>query len=201
MPRPRTLSVAAAGLLLAACATAWLPPPRDVLVQARQTRSYSARLRVWLRSPDLRARARVLLAFERPDQLRIEVPGPGGLRLLAVTRDGALVAVFPGERAYYAGSASAADLDALLGVPLTPAEVMDVLVGEPPTRVRDYRARWGSVFPREIRTVLPDGGRLRLVVEEPEGDRPIPSQAFLPPSVDGYRRLDAQEARRIWAGR
>lgn len=143
----------------------------------------------------------MLLAFERPDRLRIEVPGPGGLRLLAVTRAGDLVAVFPGERAYYAGAASAAELDALLGVPLTPEEVMDVLVGTPPARVRDYRARWGSLFPSEIRTLLPDGGRLRLVVEQPEGDRAIPSRAFEPPAVDGYRRLDADEARRIWEGR
>jgi hypothetical protein len=49
--------------------------------------------------PEVRGRSRVLLAFRRPDALRIEIPGPAGARLVAVVRAGRLTAVLPAERA------------------------------------------------------------------------------------------------------
>jgi hypothetical protein len=195
-------SPALAGLALlgAACATL-KPPPPEVAQRARATESYSASLKVSLRGPELRARTRVLLAFQRPDSLRIELPGPSGARLVAVTRAGSLAAVFPAERALFEGDATPATLEALLGVSLAPAEVMDLLVGVPSARVREYKARWGEALPREVDARLPDGARLKVTVEDPVTGAALPEQAFAQPPHEGYRRVDAAEARRLWSAR
>jgi len=190
-----------ATLALAGCATASLPPPRDVVQRATAGLSYSGRLRVTLKGPAVRGRTAVLLGFRRPDALRIEIPGPAGARLVAVARDEALTAVFPGERAVFRGEATAAGLEDLLGVPLSPAEVMDLLVGAPSPRVRDYRARWGPSLPRELQVTLPDGGRLKVTVESATLDPELPEAAFAEPLHDGYRVVDAAEARRLWGAR
>jgi hypothetical protein len=172
-----------------------------VALRARETPSYSARLRVSLKGPGLRARTPALVAFRRPDGLRIEVPGPAGPRLVAVARDGRLVAVFPGERAVYAGEARAAALEALLGVALEPGEVMDLLVGVPSSRLKRYRADWGPTLPRRIDATLPDGGRLKVTVDEAGSGASLPEAAFAEPRHDGYRTVAADEARSLWSGR
>jgi hypothetical protein len=188
-------------LVAGGCVTAGLPPPSDAAARAQATRSYSARLRVSLRAPEFRARSPVLVAFRRPDALRIEIPGPGGARLVAVTRQGALSAVFPAERAVFKGSASAAELDALLGVPLAPEEVMDLLLGVASPRMRRYETRWGPELPRRIDATLPDGGRLKVTVDEADRDVDLPAAAFDDPPHEGYRVVDAEEARAMWTGR
>ena len=193
--------LAAATLALAGCATAGLRPPSSVVERAAVARSYSGRLRVTLRGPDLRGRTAVLLGFRRPGALRIEIPGPAGARLLAVARDDELVAVFPSERAVFRGPATAAGLFDLLGIALSPAEVMDLLLGTPSPRVRDYRARWGPALPRELRATLPDGGRLKATVETATLDADLPEEAFAEPPHEGYRAIDAAEARRLWGAR
>ena len=193
-------ALAGLALLGAACATVSLPAP-EVAERARATETYSARLRVALRGPELRARTLVLLAFRRPDSLRIELPGPAGARLVAVARGGSLAAIFPGERAVFEGAATPEALEDLMGVSLSPAEIMDLLVGTPSGRVRDYTARWGAALPREIEARLPDGARLKVTVEEPETGAPLPERAFEPPPHDGYRQVDAAEARRLWSAR
>ena len=194
---PLALSV----LTLAGCATAALPPPAAVAERAAAARSYSARLRVTLRGPALRGRTAALLGFRRPGALRIEIPGPAGPRLVAVAREDVLTAVFPGERAVFRGEATAEGLEDLLGVALSPAEVMDLLLGSPSPRVRDYRARWGPSVPREIQATLPDGGRLKVAVESASIDPDLPDTAFLEPPHEGYRAVDAAEARRLWGAR
>jgi hypothetical protein len=146
-------------------------------------------------------RTQALVAFERPEALRLEVPGPGGLRLLAVTRAGTLVAVFPGEDAFYEGPAEPTELQALLGVALTPEELMDVLVGVGSPRLLSYRVRWGAAFPREIDARLPDGARLRLSLEGPQAGMALPEEAFEAPVHTGLRRVDASQARELWGGR
>jgi len=188
-------------LATVACATASLPPPANVAARARETPSYSARLRVSLKGPGLRARTPALVAFRRPDGLRIEVPGPAGPRLVAVARGGRLVAVFPAERAVYAGEARADQLEALLGVALEPSEVMDLLVGVPSPRLKRYRAAWGPALPRRVEATLPDGGTLKATIEDPETGAALPDAAFAEPPHDGYRSVDADEARSLWSGR
>ncbi len=198
MRRP---AVAALGLAAAACATAGLPPPAETVARARTASSYSASLRVSLKGPELRARTRALVAFQRPDGLRVEIPGPTGVRLIAVAHGGALTAVFPAERAVFEGAAEARDLEALLGVALTPAEVMDLLVGAPSPRLKRYDARWGPNLPRQIDATLPDGGRLKVTVDDAATDIALAAEAFAPPAHAGYRAVGAEEARSLWGAR
>jgi hypothetical protein len=195
-------ALTALGLLAAfGCAGRTLPPSPQVVDAARGASTYSARLRVSLRGPELRARTAALVAFERPDALRIEIPGPTGARLAAVVRDGRLVAVFPGDRAFFEGSATEGELESLLGIKLTPAEVMDVLVGSGSPRLRAYDVRWGPTLPREVKAVLPDGAQLTLRVEEAEAGLALPAQAFTVPPHAGYRALEREEARSLWSRR
>jgi hypothetical protein len=198
-PRPRP-ELAAALLLAAACATARLPPP-GVAESAAAAVSWSGSARVSVKGKDLRGRTRVLMAFRRPDALRIEIPGPAGARLVAVIRGGRLTAVLPAERAFLESPATAADLEALLGVALAPPELMDVLVGEAPPGLRDYRASWGETLPRRVQAVLADGTRLDARVDEAEKDVALPEAAFDPPPHPGYRPIGADEARRLLGGR
>jgi outer membrane lipoprotein-sorting protein len=197
----RRAAIAAALLALAGCATSGLPPPQAVLQRAAAASSYSGRLRVTLKGPELRGRTAVLVGFRRPGALRIEIPGPAGARLVAVAREAELVAVFPGERAVFRGQATAAGLEDLLGIALGPSEVMDLLVGTPSARVREYQVRWGPALPRELRATLPDGGRLKVTVEAATLDADVPDAAFLEPPHDGYRAIDAAEARKLWGAR
>jgi hypothetical protein len=177
------------------------PPDPEVARAAAQASSYSASLRVSLKGADLRGRAQALVAFQRPDRLRVEIPGPTGARLLAVARDGHLTAAFPSERAVYEGEATPEAFDALLGIALAPAEVIDLLVGQPSPRLTDYRAAWGPRAPREIQATLPDGARLTVKVEDPALEPSLPEAVFEPPAHAGYRSIDADEARRLWGRR
>jgi hypothetical protein len=206
MTRPRSsarsrAAVLSAALLATSCAAPLAVPPAGVVAQARAVPSYSARLSVSLRGRDLRARTRVLLGFRRPDALRIEIPGPSGARLVAVARGDRLWAVFPSERAAYSGAARAEELESLLGVALSPSEVMDLLTGAPSPRLRSYRARWGASLPRQIDAVLPDGARLKATVEDAEAPAALGEAAFAEPPHEGYRAIDAEEARSLWSAR
>jgi hypothetical protein len=200
--RRRLPEAAAAGLLLlaAACAKA-VPPSPAVAAEAAASLSYSASLRVSVEGRELRGRSRALVAFRRPDALRIEIPGPSGARLVAVVREGELTAVLPAERAVLRREATAAALEALLGVALAPAELMDVLVGVAPARSRSYAARWGARLPRRVAAVLEDGTRLEAAIEEADGGENVRPEAFDPPAHPGYRPIDAEEARRLLGGR
>ena len=196
-PRPE---LGAALLLSAACASATLPPP-GVAESAAAAGSWSGSARVSVSGKELRGRSRVLLAFRRPDAVRIEIPGPAGARLVAVIRGGRLTAVLPGERAVLESAAGAGDIEALLGVALSPGELMDVLVGVAPPGLRDYRASWGRTLPRRADAVLADGTRLVAKVDDAETGVLLPEAAFAPPPHEGYRAIDADEARRLLGGR
>lgn len=198
-PRPRP-ELAGALLLAAACATARLPPP-GVAERAAAAPTWSGSARVSVKGGDVRGRSRVVMAFRRPDGLRIEIPGPAGARLVAVVRDGRLTAVLPAERAVLESAATAADLEALLGVALAPEELMDVLVGKAPPGLRDFRVRWGETLPRRVEALLADGTRLVATVDEAEAGVELPDAAFGPPPHPGYRAIAAAEARRLLGGR
>ena len=197
--RPRPDAALAALLLSVACATATLPQP-GVAERARAAVSWSGSVRVSVKGQDVRGRSRVLMAFRRPEAVRIEIPGPAGARLVAVVRDGRLTAVLPSERAFLESAAGAADLEALLGVALTPGELMDVLVGVAPAGLRDYRAQWGEALPRRVEAVLADGTHLKATVDDAETGLDLPDSVFEPPPHEGHRRVDAAEARRLLTG-
>lgn len=187
-------------LIVSGCAKA-APPSPLVVQQAAALSAYSASLNVSVNGPRLRGRSRALVAFRRPDGLRIEIPGPSGARLLAVALGGRLTAVLPAERAVLEREARPQELEALLGVALAPAELMDLLVGVPPAGLRDYEARWGRRLPSRVKARLADGTRLVADVEDADGGEQVSPRAFEPPSHEGYRPIDADEARRLLGGR
>jgi hypothetical protein len=187
-------------LLVASCATARLPAP-GVAQKAQAADSWSGSLRVSVRGPDLRGRSHALVAFRRPDAMRIEIPGPSGPRLVAVARAGRLTAVLPADKARLESAAGPGDLEALLGVPLSPGELMDLLLGVPPQTARSYEADWGEALPRRVKTELADGTKLDARVDEAEADVELLAAAFDPPPCDGCRQIDANEARRLLGGR
>jgi outer membrane lipoprotein-sorting protein len=191
----------AAALLAAGCATAPALPPKPILEHAREAASYSGRLRVSVKGKSLKGRATALVGFRRPDALRIEIPGPTGLRLVAVTREGMITAVFPADRVVFRGTATPEAFESLLGLRLSPPEVMDLLVGTAPAQARSYQARWGTSLPRAVEATLADGTRLELVVEDAEAGAAIPPTAFDEPSTRGCRPISASEARGLWSGR
>jgi outer membrane lipoprotein-sorting protein len=184
--------------LFSGCATAARVPSPDVAERARDVSTYSASVRVDLRGPEIRGRARALLGFRRPDALRIELPGPTGPRLLVVASAGSLVAVFPAERAVFKAPATAFEMESLFGVALTPAELADLLVGKGPKHLVRYEVLWGATLPREVRATFPGGARLHARVEDAEMNPTLTLAAFQPPPHEGFRVVDAQEARRLW---
>ena len=131
--------------------------------------------------------------------MRLEIAGLAGARFVAVASGGALLAVFPAERAVFRSGAAADDMERLIGVALSPAQMMDALLGLAPPDVRAYQASWGPRLPRRIETTLRDGARLRLEVAGPEPDIALPAQAFDAPPHAGYRQVDAAEARSLWS--
>jgi len=170
--------------------------------RAHASPHYSAAVRISISGRGVRGRVSSLLAFRRPDRLFVEIPGPGGVRMQALAREGQLMALFPGEGAVYRGESSAEEFDALFGVPLAPADVMDLLVGAQPQRVASLRVWWGALWPERVEARLAGGGKLELRIEEPDGS-PVADRAFEFPAVDPalYRSIDAAEARRLWGGR
>lgn len=201
--RSRRRPELAVAVLLAAtagCAKA-VPPSPLVVQQAAALPAYSASLQVSVSGPRMRGRSRALVAFRRPDALRIEIPGTSGARLVAVARDGRLTAVIPAERAVLEREARPEELEALLGVALAPPELMDLLVGVAPAGLRDYDARWGPRLPRRIEARLADGTRLVAAIEDADGGEQVSARAFEPPPHAGYRSIDADEARRLLGGR
>jgi hypothetical protein len=173
----------------------------SVAERARGAASWSGSLRVSVSGRDLRGRSQALVAFRRPDAMRIEIPGPSGARLVAVARAGRLTAVLPADRARLESAAGSSDLEALLGVALAPAELMDLLLGVAPSATRHYEADWGETLPRRVRAELKDGTRLDARVDEAETDGELPAAAFDPPACAGCRPIDAAEARRLLGGR
>jgi hypothetical protein len=143
----------------------------------------------------------VLLAFRRPTPAHRDT-GTDGARLIAVARGERLWAVFPAERAVYEGAARATDLESLLGVALSPSEVMDLLTGVPSPRVRAYPRALGR---RAAAPDRRDAARRRAPQGHGRGrggarDHPGPA-AFTEPPHDGYRSVDADQARALWSAR
>jgi hypothetical protein len=141
------------------------------------------------------------MAFERPDRIRIEVPGAAGARLIVVARDGLLSVVFPQDRGIYEGPADPDVLEYLLGVGLAPDEFIDVLMGVEPRGLRDFAVGWGPQVPQRIRARLRDDAKLELLIENPRPGHALVAEVFDPPPHPGYRPLSLEEARGLWGER
>jgi hypothetical protein len=194
------LSAAAAAALLAGCA-AVTPPPREVQDRAASAETYAANLRVSVSGGALRGRTAALVGFERPDRLRIEIPGGVGPRLVLTAQRGRLVAVFPPERAFHQGAATPERAEAILGVGLSPEEIIDLLVGRPPQRLVSCRVRWGPLAPKRVEADLPRGGRLKISADDIELGRRFGASVFEEPPHPGYRELTEAEVRQLWGSR
>jgi hypothetical protein len=168
---------------------------------ARAAHSWSGSLRVSVSGKELRGRSRALVALRRPDALRLEIPGPAGARLVAVSRAGRLVAVLPAERARFESAAGAEDFEALIGVALAPGELMDLLLGIEPRAARRYEADWRGPLPRRVKAELADGTRLDARIDEADAHAVLPEAAFDPPPCASCRPIDAAEARRLLTAR
>jgi hypothetical protein len=194
------LSAASAAAFLAGCA-AVTPPPREVQDRAATAETYAANLRVSVSGGALRGRTAVLVGFERPDRLRIEIPGGVGPRLVLTARGGRLTAVFPPERAFHQGDATPERAEAILGVGLSPEEIMELLVGRPPQRLVACRVRWGPLAPSRVEADLPSGGRLKISADDIDLGRRFGPGVFEEPPHPGYRELTEAEVRQLWGSR
>jgi hypothetical protein len=185
-------------VLGARCAGRSAAPSPDVADAARVLTSYSANLAVKMGGRKHAPRSTVMVGFRRPDRLRIEMPGPGGARLILVARNDVVTAVFPKSRAVFEGKADRQVLGDITGVALAPTDVMDFLVGVQPPSVTEYSASWGPVLPKQVKGKLEDGTHLDVKVNEPSPGATLAERAFEPPPHERYRRIDAAEARELW---
>ena len=91
---------------------------------------YQAVARIRGRGPQGRFSASLLVAFERPDRLRVELLGPlGGSRWIAVVTGGEITVLFPSRREFLQERAVPEVLAALVGVRWGADEIMAVLSG------------------------------------------------------------------------
>jgi hypothetical protein len=79
MPRPRRTEAALALALLASgCAGSFHPPSPGAAAALQAAPTYSAAVRVSVGGAILRGHAGAIVAWRRPDALRVEIAGPGG---------------------------------------------------------------------------------------------------------------------------
>jgi len=119
------------------------------------------------------------LAASPPDRLRVEIAGPlGGTRILVAATGDRVLVLFPPTREYLDERNAAAAFDALLGVPLDTASLVDLIrLGEPDAC---------AAAPCEKRLPLPDG----LLVVTRQGDTITARPAPRDEDPQGFRALE-----------
>jgi hypothetical protein len=137
------------------------------------------------RGPEGGFDARLVLIFERPSRLRVELLGVlGGARWSAVASDGRIEVYFPGGKRYLDEPNVSDVVERLLGLRLEPREVMAILAGvglplEEVTVVRGGR-RGASSFlsigedPAETLEVSSDGQVVRAATSRYRVSYPTP---------------------------
>ncbi len=135
-------------------------------------RRYQAVIGIRGKGPDGRFSATLVIIFERPDRMRVELLGAfGSTRWVAVAGQGEIVVWFPGRRECLRDTRVEKVVGALLGLALGPSEVMAALSGTGvplgPLRDRPDRAIRRD---RTIQIEL-EGARIEL-----EGDQVISAQ-------------------------
>ncbi len=98
--------------------------------QGESVQRYQAVVRVRGKGPEGKFRATELIIFERPDRVRVELVATfGASRWIAVASAGEITVLFPRSREYLEESAVEDVVGALLGIRLSPLEVMAILAG------------------------------------------------------------------------
>ena len=194
--RPRPELAAAVLLLAVACATARLPAP-GVAEKARGARVLSGSLRVSVRGPELRGRSRALVAFRRPDEIRIEIPGPSGARLVAVHGVG------PARGGVARGARGARERRGTAGARSAPRDRTRARGADGRARRRRGRRARGATRPTGVRRCPARPRRApRRHPPRREGRRGRARRRAAPGRLRarrprGCRAIDADEARRL----
>lgn len=156
-----------------------LPPPSPVDVAEVQTRlaqlvqgadsvrRYQGFVRIRGRGPEGGFSGRLVVVFERPEHLRVDLLGAfGSTRWSAVADEKGITVVFPGPEQYVQEEDIAEVVGRLLGVRLSPREVMALLagVGAPMDVVRGHDGNVVDAYRQgSITTIrLEDGRRVEL---------------------------------------
>jgi hypothetical protein len=119
-----------------------LPPPVPIdtdavraILEAREAEAASVRryqgfVRIRGKGPDGGFSGRLVVVFERPHHLRVDLLGAfGSTRWSAVANDAGITVVFPGPRQFVEEDDTPDIVGRLLGIRLEPLEVMALLAG------------------------------------------------------------------------
>jgi hypothetical protein len=130
--------------------------------------------RLTLQGPRGKFSTAVIFGAARPDSLRLEIPGGGGLRFLLVAKDGRLRADLPGDDAMFEGNATREVMNSLFGVDLAPKDLVDAILGSP-TDSLEVNWRFENSLPSQVVMTGPNRTRLTLNLEDPEIETPRPA--------------------------
>ncbi len=129
--------------------------------ESEAIRRYQGFVRIRGKGPEGSFDGRLVVIFERPDDLRIELLGLfGSTRWSAVASENGIKVLFPGSNEYVEEPDTADIVGRLLGIPLDAEEVMALLsgVGTPP----DVEVRAGYRQGPTTIGVLAEGERIEL---------------------------------------
>jgi outer membrane lipoprotein-sorting protein len=179
--RSRFLFVAIAVLILGGCVSLRVGPEEpaveppasvspDALLSAIDERSAAVQTfralaqMHYVGSTDTLA-VKEVVAVERPNRLRIEMMSAFGVALQIASDGSRLCAYHRGDRTFYRGRATAANLSRFTRLDLELGDVVDLLIGLPPHR--EWRGRPSIAFERpegywRVETLLSDGGSLAV---------------------------------------
>lgn len=102
----------------------------DLAAQARAVRRYQGFVRIRGSGPDGGFSGRLVVVFERPHHLRVDLLGAfGATRWSAIADEAGIVVVFPGPKQYVQEEDTADIVGRLLGVRLDASQVMAILAG------------------------------------------------------------------------
>ena len=132
--------------------------------ESEAIRRYQGFVRIRGKGPEGSFDGRLVVIFERPDDLRIELMGPfGSTRWSAVASESGIRVLFAGRKEYVEEPDTADIVGRLLGIPLDAEEVMALLsgVGTPP----DVEVRAGYRQGPATIGVLAEGERIELAAD------------------------------------
>jgi hypothetical protein len=119
-----------------------------------------------------RVKADASFVLSRPDKLRIDVYDLGGVSLVtAVTKPAGFALYDMGKKTYYYGPPTSCSMEVLLGLPFAPAELLRVILGNPPileggARSVRYNGKTGEYELKVVR-----GDETQLCLFEATGPR------------------------------
>lgn len=214
-------AVSAAALLAAACATHIVPVPagpgapfpgfdsayEQATGECRSVSTVTAALALSGRAGRTKLRGRIDAGFAAPASLRLEGVAPFGKPIFTlVSRDGDATLVLPRDGRVLGGAPPEAIVEALAGVPLTPAELRLVVAGcgldaSAPSNGRSYENGWAAadagqatVFLRQIegrwRVVASRRGTIAVDYADFESGRPTTVRIRTAPAGGGAAAAD-----------